>query len=101
MTAMLPAGRGVRLSVRIPAGEASASAELTREVIADNHNASFDLHLPDRNVERTHQAANIVEAIGRILQQQRVRAFVDRYGATLGKETAAARLSLDQIGEVR
>ena len=68
------------------AGEAGTRAELAREVVADDDDARFDLHLADRNIERADQAADVVETIGGVLQQQRVGAFVHRHRAALGQQ---------------
>ena len=87
-------------TVGVEAAEAGAGAELAREVVADDHDARFDLHLADRNVERADQATDVVEAVGGVLQQQRVGAFVDRDRAALGQQAAGAALRLDQRGEI-
>ena len=73
-------------TVGVEAAEAGADAEFAREVIADDDDARFDLHLANRNVERADQAADVVEAIGRILQQQRVGALVHGDRAALGEQ---------------
>src|SRR6185369_12065772 len=84
----------------VEARETGTCAELASEVIAHDDDARFDLHLADRNVERSNQPTDVFQAVGRILQQQRVGALIDRDRATLGEQSALT-LSLDQCGQIR
>ena len=79
-------GERAVIAVRGGAGEAGANAEFAREVVADDDDASFDLHLADRNIERADQATDVVQAIRGVLQQQRVGTLVDRDRAALGEQ---------------
>ena len=70
------------LPLPVMAGEAGAHAQVTREVRADHHDARFDQHLAHGDIERRDQRADAGDAVGRVLDQQRVGARVDGDAAT-------------------
>jgi len=61
-----------------PTRAASCSrAQLAREIIVDDDDARLDEHLAHGNIKRRNQAANIGEALGGVLQEERVGTIVD------------------------
>ena len=74
-----------------PAGEAEARTQVTLEVVGDDHDARLDQHLAHRDVQRRHQAADVGEPVGGVLQQQRVGAVIDRDVAARGQQVAVRR----------
>ena len=79
-------------------GAAETHAQFAAEIVVHDDDARFDQHLAHRDVERLHEAANVGQAIGRVLQQQRVGTLVDRDAAAVGQQRTLALL--DQPGQV-
>src|SRR5690606_35536076 len=65
-------------AVAVDAGGAEAHAEIALEVLAHRHDARFDAHLAHRDIQLQHQVADRRDALGGVLDQQRVDAGIDR-----------------------
>ena len=81
------------------AGNAEAYAQVAAEVVVDDDDARFDQHLPNRNVQGTHEAADILQAFCRVLHEQRIGAVVDADTAAIRQQAvprAGAGFATDQ-----
>src|SRR5690606_33158674 len=79
--------------------DAETNTDVATEVVVHDDDARFDHDLANGDVERGNQPANVGEALGRILQEQRIRTLVDRDAAAL-REQGIVRAGLDQRGQV-
>ena len=78
-------------------GDTEANTEVAAEVVVDDDDARLDQYLLDRNIERADHAADVLQALGRVLDQQRVGAIVDSDAAAIGQHRATVTGARDQL----
>src|SRR3546814_9592650 len=71
--------------------DAELGTDITREILVGDHNARFDQHLSDRNVEPRHELTNLLDLLARLQHQQCVGALIDRHAAALAQHRGLVR----------
>src|SRR5699024_5624849 len=69
-------------------GTLAYQAQLAGKAAVGNHNARFDLHLADRNVEIGNHAPDFLQPLCRFVDQQAVGALIDRDATAIGQHRA-------------